>query len=141
MAYAGDVKTIGVVGAGQMGAGIAQVAAGAGFDVMLVDATVLLAERGRDKMAAMLDKQVAKTKMTREARDAVLARVHVGDGTASLEGCDFAVEAATEKLELKLALLRGCDSALPARATRRASRSRAWRRKPRGPTASSACTS
>jgi 3-hydroxybutyryl-CoA dehydrogenase len=114
MAHVGDIKTIGVLGAGQMGGGIAQVAAGGGFDVILVDANPAIAEKARDRMAAVLGKQVAKGKMTAEAKDALVARVHIGNGPGDFSACDFVIEAATERLDLKVALLRQCDAALPA---------------------------
>jgi 3-hydroxybutyryl-CoA dehydrogenase len=108
------VQTIGVVGAGQMGGGIAQVAAGSGIDVVLVDATLELAQRGRARIAGTLGKLVEKGKMTSEARDALLGRIRCAPGPEDFGGCDFVIEAAVEALELKVAILRKCDAALPA---------------------------
>ncbi|HEY4015115.1 MAG TPA: 3-hydroxyacyl-CoA dehydrogenase NAD-binding domain-containing protein [Polyangiaceae bacterium] len=113
MAHIDEIKTIGVVGAGQMGGGIAQVAAASGFDVVLVDASKELAERGKGKIAAALARLVDKQKMTADARDALLARVVPAAGPEDFAQCDFAIEAATENLDLKLALFRRCDAALP----------------------------
>ena len=106
------VDTFGVVGAGQMGSGIAQVAAAAGLSVVLVDAALELAQRAKARIAAALGKQVEKGKMAPEARDSLLGRIQCAGGPADLSTCDFVVEAATENLDLKIALLRKCDAAL-----------------------------
>jgi len=106
------VSTFGIVGAGQMGGGIAQVAAASGLSVILVDAALELAQRGKARIAAALGKQVEKGKMTADARDALLARIQCASGPEDFAPCDFVVEAATETLDLKLALLRRCDAAL-----------------------------
>jgi 3-hydroxybutyryl-CoA dehydrogenase len=106
------VRTFGVAGAGQMGSGIAQVAAACGLTVVLVDAALELAQRGKARVATALGKQVEKGKMAAEARDALLARIQCAAGPEDFGACDFVVEAATETLELKLALLRKCDAAL-----------------------------
>jgi 3-hydroxybutyryl-CoA dehydrogenase len=114
MSHIDEIKTIGVVGAGQMGGGIAQVAASSGFRVILVDASRSLAERGKDKLAAVLGRLVDKQKMTADARDQLLARITPAAGPEDFAECDFAIEAATENLDLKLALFRRCDAALPS---------------------------
>jgi 3-hydroxybutyryl-CoA dehydrogenase len=106
------VSTVGVVGAGQMGGGIAQVAAASGLTVVLVDASLELAERGKARIATVLAKQVDKGKMAAQARDELLARIRCASGPADFGGCDFVIEAATEALELKVAILRKCDAAL-----------------------------
>jgi 3-hydroxybutyryl-CoA dehydrogenase len=113
MAQLQDIKTIGVLGAGQMGGGIAQVAAASGFAVVLVDASIELAQKGKQKIGAILGKQVEKGKMTDDARTALLGRIEPAGTPEDFRSCDFVVEAATENLELKLALLRKCDAALP----------------------------
>ncbi len=106
------VKTIGVLGAGQMGGGIAQVAATSGFDVRLCDASLELAKKGISKIDAMLDKQVQKGKLEAQARTETVSRITPIDSPAGFRGCDLVIEAATENLELKLALFRQCDEAL-----------------------------
>jgi 3-hydroxybutyryl-CoA dehydrogenase len=108
------VRRFGVIGAGQMGRGIAQVAAAAGYDVVLCDATRVLAEGGKAQIASSLAKLVDKGKMTGVDRDALLGRIEPGDGVAALATADLAVEAATENVELKLAIFRDADRALPA---------------------------
>jgi 3-hydroxybutyryl-CoA dehydrogenase len=96
-----------------MGRGIAQVAAGAGCDVTLCDATVALAEGGKAQIATALAKLVDKGKMTGEDRDALLGRIAPAQGVVGLDGADLAIEAATENLDVKLAIFRDADRALP----------------------------
>lgn len=108
-----DIRTIGVLGAGQMGGGIAQVAAAAGYDVQLADATDALAEKGKSKIAAILGKQVEKGKMKAEDRDALLGRITTLGGP-SFGSCDLVIEAATENVDLKLKLFKACDDVMKA---------------------------
>jgi 3-hydroxybutyryl-CoA dehydrogenase len=96
-----EVKKIGVIGAGQMGGGIAQVAAQSGIEVVLVDAQRDWAERGRSRIEATLEKLVHKGKLKAEEREATLGRIDVADGYGGFEDCDVVVEAATENQELK----------------------------------------
>jgi len=107
-----NIVTIGVLGAGQMGGGIAQVAAAAGYDVVLADASQELADKGRSKIAAILGKQVEKGKMTAEAKDALVGRIKTVGSPAEFSGCDLVVEAATENYDLKVKLFRACDEAM-----------------------------
>lgn len=109
---ASSVRKFGVIGAGQMGRGIAQVAAASGYEVVLCDASKALAEKGKDQIAAGLAKLVDKGKVTAADRDALLARITPGEGVASLADCDLAVEAATENIDLKLGIFRDADKAL-----------------------------
>jgi 3-hydroxybutyryl-CoA dehydrogenase len=106
------IRTIGVLGAGQMGGGIAQVAAATGLSVVLVDAALELAERGKDKIGGILAKQVEKGKQTAEERAALLGRIQAASKPEDFRACDFVIEAATENMDLKIALLRKCDAAL-----------------------------
>jgi 3-hydroxybutyryl-CoA dehydrogenase len=96
-----NIGKLGIVGAGQMGCGIAQVAAQAGIDVVLVDAQPQLAERGKKKIESALDKLVGKGKMSPEDRAGILGRIAPADSLAAFEPCDAVVEAATESQELK----------------------------------------
>src|SRR5450755_4547748 len=109
MAHLDDIKTLGVLGAGQMGAGIAQVAAAAGFDVVLVDATLDLADRGKKKIAAALARQVEKGKMTQQACTTLLARIEPSQGAEDFRSFFFNNTATTENYELKVALLKKID--------------------------------
>jgi len=112
MAQLEEIRRVGVLGAGQMGSGIAQVAAAAGLEVVLVDATTELADKGKRKIASHLARQIEKGKMTAQEGEATLARIRSGIGPESFVVCDFVVEAATENVELKLELLHKCDAAL-----------------------------
>ena len=107
-----DIRTIGVLGAGQMGGGIAQVAAAAGYDVVLADASIELAQKGRSKIDAILGKQVEKGKLKGEDKDALVGRIKPVAGSADFATCDLVIEAATENVDLKLKLFRGCDEAM-----------------------------
>ena len=106
------VKTFGVVGAGQMGSGIAQVAAGSGFDVLFSDANIDIARRGRDRIAAILAKQVEKGKMDADERKALVDRIKPIGNTAELVAADIVVEAATENLDLKIGIFKEIDAVL-----------------------------
>ncbi len=107
-----DVAKIGVIGAGQMGGGIAQVAAQAGIEVVLVDAQRDWAERGRKRIDGALDKLVGKGKLTAEQRAAIMGRISVAEGYAAFENCDVVVEAATENQELKKKIFSDLDKAV-----------------------------
>src|SRR6476619_2064756 len=107
-----EIKTIGVLGAGQMGGGIAQVAAAAGYDVVLADASIELATKGRSKIDAILGKQVEKGKLKAEDKDALVGRIKPVASSADFGACDLVIEAATENVDLKLKLFRGCDEAM-----------------------------
>jgi len=109
---AATVRRFGVIGAGQMGRGIAQVAAAAGIDVVLCDATVALAEAGKAQIGAALAKLVDKGKMSAEDREALLDRVKPAGGPADLADVDITVEAATENVDVKLKLFREADRAM-----------------------------
>ncbi len=104
-----QIRTIGVVGAGQMGGGIAQVAAEAGHDVVLCDIEERFVSKGLGAIRKNLDRAVEKGKATAELRDAALARIK---GTTSLQdfaSCDLVVEAVVEQLAVKEALFRELD--------------------------------
>ena len=95
------MKVIGVVGAGQMGAGIAQVSAQAGYQVLLSDVDIERAGKGKDGIARGLGRLVEKEKITAEARDAALALIEPVAGSASFAQADLVIEAATEREEIK----------------------------------------
>lgn len=107
-----DVKSLAVIGAGQMGAGIAQVAAQAGIKVALIDVNLPAAEKGVAKIGAGLGKLVEKGKITAEQRDQILGNITPAGDVAVASGFDFAVEAATENEELKKKLFLGIDEAI-----------------------------
>ncbi|MFO0561445.1 MAG: 3-hydroxybutyryl-CoA dehydrogenase [Polyangiales bacterium] len=105
------INMIGVLGAGQMGSGIAQVAAQSGYAVKLADATVELATKAKGKLEAMLGKLVEKGKLSAADKDAAVARITPVGSIEDLSDCDLIVEAVTEKVELKLELFRKLDAA------------------------------
>jgi 3-hydroxybutyryl-CoA dehydrogenase len=98
------MKTVGVIGAGQMGAGIAQVSAQAGYRVLLSDVSRERAEAGRAGIAKQLDRAVSKEKITAQARDEALRLIEPVDTLAAMVECDLVVEAATEREEIKRAI-------------------------------------
>ncbi|OYW03119.1 MAG: 3-hydroxybutyryl-CoA dehydrogenase [Acidobacteria bacterium 37-71-11] len=107
-----DIRTIGVVGAGQMGGGIAHVAALAGFDVVLADVSRELVAKGLATIARNLDRQVSKGTVTVEAKSAALGRIRGEVGLAGLAGCEFGVEAIVEDLDVKTGVLAELDRLL-----------------------------
>jgi 3-hydroxybutyryl-CoA dehydrogenase len=106
-----SIKTIGVVGAGTMGHGIAQVAAHSGYDVILVDVAPQALERGVAQIGKGLERLVAKGKLAAEERDQALARVRPESRIAALEAADLVVEAVVERLEVKQGVLTELDRA------------------------------
>jgi 3-hydroxybutyryl-CoA dehydrogenase len=108
------INSIGVLGAGQMGAGIAQVAAQSGYAVKLADATVELAAKAKGKLEATLAKLVEKGKLSAADKDAAIARITPVGSIEELADCDLIVEAVTEKVDLKLELFRKLDAAAKA---------------------------
>ena len=109
---ANDVKVFGVLGAGQMGAGIAQVAAQTGLDVKLCDVSLDVAEKAKRGIEGQLGRQVDKGKLDAATRDAIVARIHPIGDASGFAPCDFVVEAATENTALKIKLLKGVDEVL-----------------------------
>jgi len=104
-----EIKTVGVVGAGTMGNGIAHVFAKARFQVVLNDIEQKFLDRGFDTIAKNLEREVAKGKLKAEEREAALARIQRAVDRKALAACDFIVEAATEKFEIKRELFRELD--------------------------------
>lgn len=96
-----DIKTIGIVGAGTMGNGIAQAFAVAGFSVIMADISEAAVQKGVATIAGSLDRLIKKEKMTAEQKAAALARVATATDVAALKDVDLIIEAATENFELK----------------------------------------
>jgi 3-hydroxybutyryl-CoA dehydrogenase len=96
-----DVETVGVVGAGTMGNGIAQVAAMAGYDVVMRDVETQFVERGFDSIEDSLARFVRKDRLTESESEAVLDRIHGTTELADLSAADLVVEAAVEEMEIK----------------------------------------
>ncbi len=104
-----EIKQAGVIGAGTMGNGIAHVFARAGYKVVLCDVEQRFLERGLATIGKNLDREVAKGKTTTEDKAAALARIAAVTDRKQLAGCDFVVEAATEKFEIKAEIFRDLD--------------------------------
>ena len=109
-----DISTIGVIGAGTMGNGIAQACAVSGFAVVMVDIDEAAVQRGLATVAASLDRLVKKDKLTLDAKLAALARIRVGTDYAMLLPAQLVIEAATENEGLKRKILAQLDALLPA---------------------------
>jgi 3-hydroxybutyryl-CoA dehydrogenase len=97
----GQIRTLGVIGAGQMGCGIAHVAAAAGFDVVLNDLSVERLNAGLATINGTMTRLVKKGGMTEEARAEALSRITTADSFAALGDCDLVIEAATENEAVK----------------------------------------
>ena len=104
-----DIKRVGVIGAGTMGNGIAHVFARSGFAVILCDVEQRFLERGIGTIAKNLDREVAKSKISADEKAATLARIAGVVDRGRLADCDFIVEAATEKFEIKAEIFRDLD--------------------------------
>jgi 3-hydroxybutyryl-CoA dehydrogenase len=105
-----EIKTVGVIGAGTMGNGIAHVFARSGYEVMLVDAEQRFVDRGMQTIAKNLEREVARQKLTVGERDAAVKRIRTSVARRDLAGCDLVVEAATEKFEIKAEIFRDLET-------------------------------
>jgi enoyl-CoA hydratase/3-hydroxyacyl-CoA dehydrogenase len=104
-----DIKKVGVIGCGLMGAGIAQVAAQAGYDTVVRELNEELLEKGLGRISAFLDKGVAKKKLTQAKRDATWACVSGTTDLADLADCDLVIEAIFENMQAKQELFKALD--------------------------------
>ncbi|MGB8986218.1 MAG: 3-hydroxybutyryl-CoA dehydrogenase [Candidatus Sulfotelmatobacter sp.] len=104
-----DIKRVGVIGAGTMGNGIAHVFARGGYSVVLCDVEQRFLERGIATITKNLDREVAKNKITVSDKAAALGRIGPVTDRSKLAECDFIVEAATEKFEIKTEIFRDLD--------------------------------
>lgn len=108
-----EIKTIGVIGAGQMGAGIAQVAAMSGFQSILWDANAGALQKGIDGIKNQLKKLVEKEKISAEASGQALQQLRPAKALTDFSACDIVVEAIIENLDIKLKLFAELDTILP----------------------------
>jgi len=108
-----DVKTFGVVGSGQMGSGIAQVAAMSGVEVVMNDIREDLVERGLKSIASILRKNVEKGKMSPADMNGTLGRIKPSVNLGDMSAADYVVEAATENESIKFKIFRDLDSICP----------------------------
>jgi 3-hydroxybutyryl-CoA dehydrogenase len=104
-----NIQRVGVVGAGTMGNGIAHVFARSGYRVVLCDVEQRFLDRGMETIGKNLDREVAKNKITAEDKTVVLQRIEGVVERARLADCDFVVEAATEKFDIKTEIFRDLD--------------------------------
>lgn len=105
-----EIKSFGVVGAGQMGSGIAQVAAMSGLQVIMNDAKDEFVERGMNNITKILAKSVEKGKIAQEEKESILGRIKPGAGLQDMASADFVVEAASENESVKFGIFQELDS-------------------------------
>ncbi|PHR23903.1 MAG: 3-hydroxybutyryl-CoA dehydrogenase [Desulfotalea sp.] len=109
-----EVKKFGVIGAGQMGAGIVQVAAASGLDVLMSDIKDEFTAKGLATITTNLDRSVQKERITEEERGVILSRITTTTDLRDMAGVDYVVEAAVERQDLKFQLFKDLDSICPA---------------------------
>jgi 3-hydroxybutyryl-CoA dehydrogenase len=107
---------IGVVGAGQMGNGIAQVAAQFGMNVILSDISAASLEKGMKTISSSCDRLIKKATMTEEQKKTLLSHIQTAEGLQALKDCDIVIEAATENVELKLKIFKDLDQIVQPKA-------------------------
>ncbi|MBN8541399.1 MAG: 3-hydroxybutyryl-CoA dehydrogenase [Deltaproteobacteria bacterium] len=105
-----NIQLLGVVGAGQMGNGIAQVASASGIQVVMVDISAAAVEKGVATISSSCDRLIKKEKMSEVDKGALLGRIKTATDTSALNACDLVIEAATENVELKLKIFADLDS-------------------------------
>lgn len=110
------IKTVGVIGAGTMGNGIAQSCAAAGIQVVMLDIKDEAVQRGLATIGGSLDRLVKKEKLTADGKAAILARIRGTTQQTDFSDCDLVIEAATENVDLKLRLLKEVEGHLKAEA-------------------------
>jgi 3-hydroxybutyryl-CoA dehydrogenase len=108
-----EIGTVGVVGLGTMGAGIAQLCVEAGLDTVGRDITAELGERARDRIAHFLTRKVEKGQMSAEERDAAVGRLRLTTELSDLAGSDLVIEAIVEELEPKRELFAALEDVVP----------------------------
>jgi 3-hydroxybutyryl-CoA dehydrogenase len=109
------IETVGIIGAGTMGNGIAQVSAAAGLGVTMVDISEAAVARGLATVGSSLDRLVKKEKMSAADREATMSRILATTDNAKLATCDLVIEAATENEELKVKILKDLCATLQPR--------------------------
>jgi 3-hydroxybutyryl-CoA dehydrogenase len=108
-----EIKKVGVVGAGTMGNGIAQVYAMSGYQVVMRDISMEFAQKGLNTISKNLDRLVKKEKLTAEGKEEILSRITLTEKLDDLSGVDFVVEAATENVEIKEQIFKELDKLMP----------------------------
>ena len=108
-----DIRTVGIVGAGQMGAGIAHVAAVSGFDVILTDIESGVLENGVETIGRNLDRQIKKGAVDAAAKAEIIDRITTSTHVAEHRRADIVVESAVESLAIKSEIFRPLDELCP----------------------------
>lgn len=111
-----SIQTVGIVGAGTMGSGIAQACAVKGIQVVMIDISQAAVDKGLATIGKSLDRLLAKEKITAAQKDAALALIQTGTDYAALKSAQLVIEAATENHELKNKILKQLDELLPPEA-------------------------
>lgn len=107
-----EVKKLGILGAGMMGAGIAYVSAKAGMEVILKDVSIEGAEKGKSYSAQLLDKAIKRGRSTEEKKQALLSNITPTDDPGAMEGCDLVIEAVFEDPQLKAKVTKETEAVL-----------------------------
>jgi len=108
-----EIRTIGIVGAGQMGCGIAHVAALSGFDVILTDIDAEVLDQGLASIASNLDRQIRRGTVDAGERDAILGRIRISNHVKDHADSEMVVESAKEQLDIKAEIFRQLDKTCP----------------------------
>jgi 3-hydroxybutyryl-CoA dehydrogenase len=111
-----QIKQLGVIGAGQMGNGIAQVFAAINTPVIMIDISEVSLEKGLDTISKSCDRLVKKEKMTEAEKKQLLSQITLSTDMKSLKSCDFVIEAATENIDLKIKIFKQMDEMAPSNA-------------------------
>ncbi len=111
-----QIKSVGVVGAGQMGNGITQVAAQHGYQVLMMDVDRASLEKGLGTISNSCDRMIKKATMTEADKKELLSRIKTTQKMADLKDCDIVIEAATENIELKLKIFKEIDEVVKSSA-------------------------
>ncbi len=111
-----EIKTFGVIGAGQMGNGIAQVAAMSGLNVVMNDIAQEFVEKGFNNISNLLAKNVEKGKMSNDEKDATLGRIKLSTNLKDMDAAEFIVEAASEREDIKYGIFKTLDDVCPPHA-------------------------
>ncbi len=111
-----EIKSVGVIGAGQMGNGIAQVAAQNGYQVLMMDVSGASLEKGLATITNSCDRMIKKGTITESDKKDLLAKIKTTSKMADLKDCDIVIEAATENIELKLKIFKEIDEVVQSKA-------------------------
>ena len=109
-----SIQTVGIIGAGTMGNGIAQACATCGIDVVMVDINQAAVDKGMATISGSLDRLIKKEKLTADQKTAALARIKTSTDNSALVGAQLVIEAATENEDLKVKILQNLDTLLPS---------------------------